>query len=505
MQAVASLQHEAPRHASHAAMPVPNGSTQDTPEPLLAPVCVLLPIVTDVLAPRVPPPGPPHSGAQATSTQPTRPVKALSDAHAPGGPDERQAMQLASPSQVVACEQQAAPMHASHAAIPVRKGREHAGPEPLAALVSEAELSPADSEATLLSCAVLALSRLVAVPPALDARDPTTLAVDAPVAAPAPLAGAELDASTALDAPPRAALSPGLDAVDADRKGLMTNAIEDWPLRVAVVAPPSPRPGVGLSSTAPEQPATVIARPASVTRTPSNLGFMGSVRCEGAATHSRRRSRFPAACRALLPHESPAKTSHLRHLVQSFGCILSMATLHHEQPGGCTMTAHSPTPERIEKKVLLRAPRERVWRAVSDAKEFGSWFGVAFDAPFSPGARMTGRIVPTTVDPTVARTQEPYAGAAFEITIERIEPLSLFSFRWHPFAIDEGVDYSKEPTTLVVFELSDAPGGTLLTVTESGFDGIPVERRAKAFGANDGGWSAQMGLIAKYLDRAGAT
>jgi uncharacterized protein YndB with AHSA1/START domain len=155
--------------------------------------------------------------------------------------------------------------------------------------------------------------------------------------------------------------------------------------------------------------------------------------------------------------------------------------------------------DRIEKKILLRAPRERVWRAISDASEFGSWFGVRFDGPFVEGGRLTGKITPTTVDAEVAKMQEPYAGKAFEWTIERIEPMRRLSFRWHPYGIEEGVDYSKEPTTLIVFELADAPGGILLTITESGFDQIPLERRAKAFKANEGGWEHQTRLIEKYL------
>jgi uncharacterized protein YndB with AHSA1/START domain len=158
--------------------------------------------------------------------------------------------------------------------------------------------------------------------------------------------------------------------------------------------------------------------------------------------------------------------------------------------------------DRIEKKVLLRAPRERVWRAISDAKQFGTWFGVAFDGPFVAGQRITGKMTPTKVDPEVARMQEPYAGMAFDYTVDRIEPMTLFSFRWHPFAIDPKVDYSKEPATLVVFELEEVPGGTQLTITESGFDRIPLERRAKAFAANEGGWQKQTELIAKYLEGA---
>jgi uncharacterized protein YndB with AHSA1/START domain len=155
--------------------------------------------------------------------------------------------------------------------------------------------------------------------------------------------------------------------------------------------------------------------------------------------------------------------------------------------------------DRIEKKVLLHAPLERVWRAISDSKEFGSWFGVEFQGSFVAGAHLTGRIVPTSVDAEVAKSQEPYTGAPFECTIERVEPMRFFSFRWHPFAVDPGIDYSSEPSTLVAFELEAVSGGTKLTITESGFDRIPLERRAKAFTANEQGWTAQLRLIEKYV------
>lgn len=155
--------------------------------------------------------------------------------------------------------------------------------------------------------------------------------------------------------------------------------------------------------------------------------------------------------------------------------------------------------DRIEKKILLQAPRERVWRAVSDATQFGAWFGVAFDAPFSEGARLGGRIVPTTVDAEVAALQKPYEGKTFEFLVDRVEPVRRISFRWHPFAVEAGIDYSQEPTTLIVFELEEVEGGTLLKISESGFDQIPLERRAKAFAANDGGWTLQTKLIEKYL------
>ncbi len=155
--------------------------------------------------------------------------------------------------------------------------------------------------------------------------------------------------------------------------------------------------------------------------------------------------------------------------------------------------------DRIEKKTLLRAPPARVWRAISDAGEFGSWFGVRFDGPFVPGRRLTGRIVTTIADPEVAAMQKPYEGTPFEFMVDRIEPMRLFSFRWHPHAVDPAVDYSQEPFTTVVFELEEVAGGTMLTVTESGFDRIPLERRAKAFTSNEQGWAAQMKLIEKYL------
>ena len=158
--------------------------------------------------------------------------------------------------------------------------------------------------------------------------------------------------------------------------------------------------------------------------------------------------------------------------------------------------------DRIEKKILLRASRERVWTAISDSKQFGSWFGVEFDGPFVAGSLMKGRMTPTKVDAEIAKVQEPYSGMAFDCTVERIEPMRLFSFRWHPFAIDSKADYSKEPTTLVEFELEEVAGGTQLTITESGFDKIPLERRAKAFASNDAGWAKQMTLIEKYLAQA---
>lgn len=155
--------------------------------------------------------------------------------------------------------------------------------------------------------------------------------------------------------------------------------------------------------------------------------------------------------------------------------------------------------DRIEKHVFLRAPQDRVWHAISDAREFGNWFGMELDGSFTPGAQMTGRIKPTKADADVAKMQEKYTGAPVAFYVDRIEPMSIFSFRWHPFAIDSAVDYSKEPMTLVTFTLEPTEGGTILRVVESGFDAIPIERRADAFDANDEGWGMQMQLIEKYL------
>ena len=155
--------------------------------------------------------------------------------------------------------------------------------------------------------------------------------------------------------------------------------------------------------------------------------------------------------------------------------------------------------DRIEKRVLLHAPRERVWRAVSDAQQFGTWFGVRFDGAFTAGRTLTGRISPTQVDAAVAAMQKPYEGLPFAFHVERIEPMQRIAFRWHPYAVEAGIDYEKEPMTLIEFVLADAEGGILLTITESGFDRIPLARRARAFAANEGGWEAQTRLVAQYL------
>ena len=155
------------------------------------------------------------------------------------------------------------------------------------------------------------------------------------------------------------------------------------------------------------------------------------------------------------------------------------------------MSAEVAGTDRIEKRIVLRAPRARVWRALVNAEEFGSWFGVDFrGASFAPGATVTGRI-----------TYPGYEHLTMEIVIYRMEPERQFSFRWHPNAVDPTLDYSKEPTTLVVFELQDAAEGTLLSVVESGFDRIPLQRRAEAWRMNDQGWAEQVSRIDAYVTR----
>jgi uncharacterized protein YndB with AHSA1/START domain len=155
--------------------------------------------------------------------------------------------------------------------------------------------------------------------------------------------------------------------------------------------------------------------------------------------------------------------------------------------------------DRIEKEVLLQAPLDRVWRAISDADEFGRWFGVRFDGPFVAGRPVNGVMTPTDVDETVAASQEPYEGEPGTWYIVAVEPPRRFAYRWHPYAVDSDADYSAEPTTLVEFTLTETDGGVLLRIVESGFDAIPAERRVSAYEANSEGWAIQTQLVRKYL------
>jgi uncharacterized protein YndB with AHSA1/START domain len=147
--------------------------------------------------------------------------------------------------------------------------------------------------------------------------------------------------------------------------------------------------------------------------------------------------------------------------------------------------------DHIEKKVILRAPRSRVWRALSHSEEFGSWFGVVLDGPFTPRATVRGRI-----------THPGYEHLTMELFVERIEPEHYIAWRWHPYAVDAAKDYSKEPTTLVEFRLTDTTGGTELTIVESGFSRIPLGRRDEAFRMNEGGWTQQLENIERHVGAA---
>ena len=155
--------------------------------------------------------------------------------------------------------------------------------------------------------------------------------------------------------------------------------------------------------------------------------------------------------------------------------------------------------DEIRKQAVLRAPRERVWQALSDAGKFGEWFGVKFDGPFVAGKRVAGRIVPTRVDREIAKLQEPYEGMPFEFMVESIEPEERIAFAWHPFAIDKAVDYSREPMTHIAFVLAEVDEGTRVTITESGFEGLPAARRDPAYAANEGGWTHQLKLLEKFV------
>jgi uncharacterized protein YndB with AHSA1/START domain len=145
--------------------------------------------------------------------------------------------------------------------------------------------------------------------------------------------------------------------------------------------------------------------------------------------------------------------------------------------------------DRIEKDIVLRAPLSRVWRALTDAEQFGTWFRVRLESGFAVGKRVKGNI-----------TYPGYEHLTFEVTVERMDPERVFSFRWHPYAIDPKKDYSKEPTTLVEFRLEEVAGGTRLTVVESGFDHIPIERRAEAYRMNSDGWAEQLQNIQRYVE-----
>ena len=145
--------------------------------------------------------------------------------------------------------------------------------------------------------------------------------------------------------------------------------------------------------------------------------------------------------------------------------------------------------DRIEKEMVLRAPQSRVWRALTDSREFNAWFGVKLEGQFAVGQSVKGAI-----------TIPGYTHVTMEVIVESMEPERLFAYRWHPYAVDPKQDYAAEPMTLVEFRLEEAPGGTRLSFVESGFDRLPAHRRDEAFRMNEPGWQAQLENVRKHVE-----
>jgi uncharacterized protein YndB with AHSA1/START domain len=168
--------------------------------------------------------------------------------------------------------------------------------------------------------------------------------------------------------------------------------------------------------------------------------------------------------------------------------------------------------DKIEKHVTLKAPVARVWRAISDAKEFGAWFGFTLDGPFVPGKPMKGTFDGKLDEAALMEFQKKLGLVPSKVklpskettfcVVEKVEPERYFSFRWIPYGIDAEADPANEPTTLVEFRLEPTDGGTHLTIVESGFDRVPAHRRARAFRMNEGGWAAQAENLEKYVEAA---
>lgn len=144
--------------------------------------------------------------------------------------------------------------------------------------------------------------------------------------------------------------------------------------------------------------------------------------------------------------------------------------------------------DRIETRIEIKAPRSRVWRALTDATQFGTWFGMQLDGPFAVGKAVKGRL-----------TVKGHEGVTLDLQIVRMDPETAFAYRWHPYAIDPKVDYTTEPTTLVEFQLEDIAGGTAVIIVESGFDQIPLSRRHEAYRMNQSGWAGQVKNLVRYV------
>lgn len=146
--------------------------------------------------------------------------------------------------------------------------------------------------------------------------------------------------------------------------------------------------------------------------------------------------------------------------------------------------------DRIEKRFVVRAPRSRVWRAISTVEEFGAWFNAKLDGRFAEGLTVRGQV-----------TVPGYEHVRLEMQVERMEPERYFAYRWHPYPNDPKADYSAEPTTLVEFTLEDADGGTAVTIVESGFDRLPQGRRAEAYRMNNNGWDGESRNLERYVSQ----
>lgn len=166
--------------------------------------------------------------------------------------------------------------------------------------------------------------------------------------------------------------------------------------------------------------------------------------------------------------------------------------------------------DKIEKQVTLRAPVSRVWKAITDAREFGRWFGVEMEGEFVQGQPVRGKFQRTFDEAAIMEHQKKLGLRPSKVkvpdptrsfcTVETIEPERYFSFRWIPYGIDAEADLETEPTTLVEFRLEPVAEGTLLTIVESGFDRVPAHRRERAFRMNEGGWAAQAQNLKKYVE-----
>jgi uncharacterized protein YndB with AHSA1/START domain len=152
------------------------------------------------------------------------------------------------------------------------------------------------------------------------------------------------------------------------------------------------------------------------------------------------------------------------------------------------MTSKPTSTDRIEKHFEVHAPRSRVWDAIADSQKFATWFGIRLDGSFAEGKAVRGFV-----------TAKGYEHFKVEFQVQKMEAERYFAYRWHPYPSDPKVDYSTEPTTLVEFTLEEVDGGTAVTIVESGFDQIPIARRAEAFRSNDGGWTAQVKNLTKYV------